>query len=127
MPLKLISELLKAVIDSRSRWFVGSSIKSTLGFPIIILDSIHLTFSPPESTLHDFKASSPLKSILPRKLLMNNSSLSSSLFDHCLSQSTREIFFLKKELLSIGKYPELVVTPQLYDPDVCCKFPEIQS
>ena len=32
VPLKLISELLKAVIDSRSRWFVGSSIKSTLGF-----------------------------------------------------------------------------------------------
>ena len=29
---------------------------------------------------------------------MNNSSLSSSLFVHCLSQSTRDIFFSKNEL-----------------------------
>ena len=103
VPLKFIRELLNAVIDSRSRWFVGSSINNTFGFPIIIFDNIHLTFSPPDKTLQDFKASSPPNSILPRKLLMNNSSLSSSLLAHCLSQSTNEIFLSKKEWLSIGR------------------------
>ena len=55
--------------------------------------------------MHDLSASSPLKSILPRKLLINNSSLSSSVLVHCLSQSTREIFLSKNE--AVKKEPIL--------------------
>jgi hypothetical protein len=32
-PLKLFNELLNAVIDSKSKWFVGSSIINTPRFP----------------------------------------------------------------------------------------------
>ena len=46
-------------MDSRSRWFVGSSSKSTFAPESIILQSIHLTRSPPESTFAFLVASSP--------------------------------------------------------------------
>ena len=39
--------LFKAVMDSISRWFVGSSKRRTFAPEIIILESMHLTFSPP--------------------------------------------------------------------------------
>ena len=43
----------------------------------LILLNIHRTFSPPDSTLHFFKASSPLKSIFPKNPRINVSSFSS--------------------------------------------------
>src|SRR5690606_6150646 len=61
VPLKFLRELLKAVIDSKSKWFVGSSNIKTLARIIIIRLNIHLTFSPPDRTLLFFKAASPPK------------------------------------------------------------------
>src|SRR5699024_2240711 len=65
-PLNFFSPSLTAVILSKSRWFVGSSIKRTFACDSIILLSIARTFSPPERTLAFFFASSPLNSILPK-------------------------------------------------------------
>ena len=69
-PLKEMSVLLNACIDSRSRWFVGVSRISTLapGGSIIRL-IIQRIFSPPERTEARLFTSSPLKSIRPRKPL----------------------------------------------------------
>ena len=64
---KLISPLLTAVMDSKSKWLVGSSSKSTLEPLSIILESMQRTFSPPDRTEAFFITSSPEKSILPRK------------------------------------------------------------
>ena len=43
--------LFRAAMDSRSRWLVGWSSSSTLAPESIIRESMHRTFSPPESTL----------------------------------------------------------------------------
>ena len=59
--------LLSAVMDSISKWFVGSSINNTLAPIIIILESITRTFSPPESTFTLLTPSSPANNILPMK------------------------------------------------------------
>ena len=99
VPLKFFNELLKAVIDSKSRWFVGSSNINTLALIIIIRLSIQRTFSPPDKTLLVFKASSPLNNIFPKKPRINTSSLSSSVFAYCLNQST--------SVRSLSKYSEL--------------------
>ena len=68
-PLNLIRPLLSAVIDSMSRWLVGSSNTNTFAPIIIILEIRHLTFSPPESTLTFLTPSSPANNILPKKPL----------------------------------------------------------
>ena len=62
--------LFREVILSRSRWLVGSSNIKKLGSSNIILDNIHLTFSPPDNTLASFKASSPENNILPKNPLI---------------------------------------------------------
>jgi hypothetical protein len=55
----VFNELLKAVIDSKSKWLVGSSSIKTLALSIIIRDdNIQRTFSPPDNSA-GFKASSP--------------------------------------------------------------------
>ena len=69
----------------------------------MIFEIIHLTFSPPDKTLQFLRASSPLKTILPKKLLKNNSSLSSSVLAKFLSHSIRLLSELKKLELSRGK------------------------
>ena len=68
-PLKFCIPWLTAVIDSRSRWSVGWSIISILEPNIIILENIHLTFSPPDRTFTGLKTASFEKSISPRKPL----------------------------------------------------------
>ena len=55
------------VMDSISKWLVGSSRIRQLAPLIIILERRHLTFSPPERILTFLTPSSPAKSILPRK------------------------------------------------------------
>src|SRR5699024_5171110 len=68
-PLNLMSPLLTAVIDSKSRWAVGSSNIRTFALDNIILDSIQRTFSPPDKTLAFLRASSPENSMRPKKPL----------------------------------------------------------
>ncbi len=67
--LKLIRLSFNAVMDSRSRWLVGSSKTRTLHYASIILDSMQRTFSPPDRISVVLRASSPEKSIRPRKVL----------------------------------------------------------
>ena len=55
--------------DTRSGWLVGSSSIRTLDSESIILESMQRTCSPPESTLIFLMASSPEKSMRPRKVL----------------------------------------------------------
>ena len=57
LPLNAERPLFTAVIDSRSRWLVGWSRRSTFEPKSIILASIHLTFSPPDKTLTSLKLS----------------------------------------------------------------------
>ena len=66
-PGNLIRPLFNAVMDSISRWLVGSSRIRMLAPEIIILERRQRTFSPPESTRTRFTPSSPGKSIRPRK------------------------------------------------------------
>ena len=68
-PGNLIMPSLRAVIDSMSRWLVGSSKISTFAAEIIIFENRQRTFSPPERTFTYLSPSSPAKSILPRKPL----------------------------------------------------------
>ena len=112
-PGNLISPLLSAVIDSISRWLVGSSNISTLEPIIIILDIRHLTFSPPESTLTFLTPSSPANNIRPRKPLTYVGSGSG---EYCVSHSTIVSSLLNSAALSLGKYACEVVTPHLYEP-----------
>src|SRR5579872_1369699 len=58
--------MLSALIDSRSRWLVGSSSTSTLGFCSISLQNSRRAASPPERTPVFLVASSRAKSIWPR-------------------------------------------------------------
>jgi len=58
--------VLSAVIDSISRWSVGSSSMSTFEFSIIIRERSTRTFSPPDNTFIFLAPSSPAKSIRPR-------------------------------------------------------------
>ena len=74
------------MIDSISKWLVGSSSNKTLPLFSIILANIHLTFSPPDKTFTFFKASSDENNILPKKPLTKASSLFSENF---LNHSTR--------------------------------------
>ena len=98
---KLTIPLLSAVMLSRSRWFVGSSRRTTFPPSSIIFAIIHLTFSPPERTFASFRASSPEKSILPSQLRMYVSVWS---FEKRRSQSTSERSQpSKKERLSCGR------------------------
>ena len=109
---------------SRSRWLVGSSSISTFAPEIIILQSIHLTLSPPESTLAGLSDSSPLKSILPSHPLMSASYLSPSLA-YGLSHSSRESVQSSKYFeLSLGKYAVDVVTPHLNEPSSGSSSPQ---
>ena len=62
-----MSPLFTAVMDSRSRWLVGWSNSSTLLSNIIMRESMHRTFSPPERTFTGLYTSSPEKSIFPKK------------------------------------------------------------
>src|SRR5690606_27126859 len=80
----------------------------------IIFASIQRTFSPPDSTLAFFSASSPENSIRPRKPRRKVSSWSC---EYSRSHSTRLRLTPSKYLeLSLGKYACEVVTPQLYSP-----------
>ena len=86
VPEKEINPLLRAVIDSRSRWSVGSSKMSTFAPESIMRESMQRTRSPPESTSARFWLSSPEKSIRPRKPRTN---VSSGSLEYWRSQSTR--------------------------------------
>ena len=66
IPLKPCRVLLKAWMDSRSRWLVGESSTMVLASVSIILAIMQRIFSPPESTEAFFSTSSPEKSILPK-------------------------------------------------------------
>ena len=112
-PGNFIIPLFNAVIDSMSRWSVGSSNMSTLLPMIIMRESSTRTFSPPESTRIFFTPSSPAKSIRPRKPRTYVASLIS---EYCVSQSTMSSSVSKIAVLSFGKYDWLVVTPHLYEP-----------
>src|SRR5699024_2422803 len=110
-PLNLMKPLFTAVIDSRSKWLVGSSNRSTFALESIILDNMQRTFSPPDNTFSFFNASSPENSILPKKLRKKVSVSSSG--EYCLNQSTNvKSMFSKNAELSFGKYDWDVVTPQ---------------
>ena len=77
-PLNDFNPSFTAVILSKSKWFVGSSSKSTLALDNIILLNMQRTFSPPESTLAFFLTSSPLNNMRPKKPRKNVSVCSSS-------------------------------------------------
>ncbi len=100
LPLKPWSVLLKACIDSRSRWLVGESSTRVLASVIIIRAIMHRIFSPPESTDAFLSTSSPENSILPRNPLRYISELSD---EYCDSQSTRLWSVLKNAVLSRGR------------------------
>src|SRR5690554_5792030 len=100
VPLKSMMALLKAWIDSRSKWLVGSSSTKRLGFWSIILEIIHLTFSPPESTVDFLSDSSPVNNILPKNV---RTWASSWLSEYCLSQSIRMRSESKYFELSLGR------------------------
>ena len=98
---KAISPLFSAVMVSRSRWLVGSSRISALALASIILESMQRTLSPPERTEVFFSASSPEKSILPRKPRAKLSPSAGGLYWR--SHSTRFSSFAKYALFSFGK------------------------
>ena len=80
-------------IPSGSRLFVGSSSIRTLDWESIILESMHRTFSPPESTLIFLRASSPENSMRPREV---RAKLSPSVGgENCRSHSIRFLSLLK--------------------------------
>ena len=54
-------------MDSRSRWFVGSSSTSTFGFCSMSLQKIRRAASPPDKASVGFIPSSRMKSIWPSK------------------------------------------------------------
>ena len=105
LPLNAFKPLFTAVIDSRSRWFVGWSSISMFDPYNIILESIHLTFSPPESTFTCLNTSSPETTFFPKILLYTIRFEFQSLpHCNCLSQSTRFSSQPSKYLeLSLGK------------------------
>ena len=91
----------KDVMDSRSRWLVGSSSIRTLDSESIIFESMQRTFSPPESTPIFLMASSPEKSIRPKKV---RAKLSPSVGGaNCRSHSIRLRSPSKKARFSLGK------------------------
>ena len=101
VPVNSIIPLLSAVIDSKSKWFVGSSKINTLAPDNIMRENIQRCFSPPEIIFDFFKASSPEKSIRPKNPRIKLSSFST---EYCRSQSTKFIeASSKKEALSFGK------------------------
>ena len=102
--------LFNAVIDSMSRWSVGSSNIRTFAPEIIILDSMQRTLSPPDSTLTFLTPSSPPKSILPKKPRTYVTSFSG---EYWVSQSTMVSSLSNSALLSLGKYAWVVVRPHL--------------
>ena len=59
--------MFSALIDSRSRWLVGSSSTSTFGFCSIMRQNSSRAVSPPESASVGFSPSSPLNSIWPSR------------------------------------------------------------
>src|ERR1022692_1653066 len=65
VPSYFCSAMFSALMDSKSKWFVGSSSTSTFGFCSINLQKISRACSPPESACVGFSASSPLNSICP--------------------------------------------------------------
>src|ERR1035437_876032 len=62
--------LLNAVMDSRSKWLVGSSNIKQFALVNIIRETIQRTFSPPESTFDFFNVSSPENNIFPKNPLI---------------------------------------------------------
>ena len=116
IPLNAVRPLFTAVIDSRSRWFVGWSRISTFEPNSIIRDSIHLTRSPPDSTFTGLKTSSPENSIFPKNPLKYVSVRSFDLL-YCESHSSIVKSQLSKNSpLSFGKYDCVVETPHLNMP-----------
>ena len=115
----MISALLRAVIDSISRWLVGSSKISTFAPSIIILDKRTLTFSPPDNTFTFLTPSSPGKSILPKKPLTYVGSGSG---EKRVSHSTMVMSSVNWAPISLGKYATFVVTPHLYSPESASAF-----
>ena len=67
MPSYFCSAMFNALMDSRSRWFVGSSSTSTFGFCSMILQNSNRAASPPESAAVGFTPSSCWKSIWPSR------------------------------------------------------------
>ena len=101
LPGKLISALLTAVMDSKSRWLVGWSSMRKFAPESIMRESMTRTFSPPESTLTGLYTSSPEKSIRPRKPRMYVSSCSGEYWaNHCIMLRLHPSKYL---LLSLGK------------------------
>src|SRR5699024_1333134 len=101
-PLNEMSPLFNDVIDSKSKWFVGSSKISTFALLNIILDNIQRTFSPPDKTFAFLSACSPENNIRPKKPRKNDSVSSSG--EYCLNHSTSvKSEFSKKAELSFGK------------------------
>ena len=106
--------LLSDSIDSRSRWFVGSSNRRTFAPESIIFISMQRTLSPPERTFAFFVASSPENISLPSQPL---TSLSKTRSEYLLTQSISESSQPSKNSeLSDGKYDCDVVTPHLKVP-----------
>ena len=81
---------------SRSRWLVGSSNIIKLPPFNIAFAIIQRTFSPPESTLTSFSASSPENNILPSQPRIKLSVWSS--LEYCLNQSINDNSLLKNSL-----------------------------
>ena len=104
------------MIDSKSKWFVGSSKINTFALESINLDNIQRTFSPPERTVTCFITSSPENNIRPKKLRKNVLSCSST---GAYWRNHSKIFkfsFENSSVISFGKYAWLVVTPHLNVP-----------
>src|SRR5699024_1603751 len=93
----------------------------------IILENMQRIFSPPDSTEHFFRTSSPEKSIFPKKPRINCSSASGLLL-YSLSHSTRfSSRPSKKRELSIGKSATVMVIPHLYLPSKSLSLPVMIS
>ena len=85
-PWNFFKPSFNAVIASISKWFVGSSKIKKFAPDNIIFAKTHLTFSPPEITFADFKASSPENNILPKNPLTY---VSSGSFEYFLNHSVK--------------------------------------
>ena len=71
VPSYFCSAMFSALIDSRSRWLVGSSRTSTFGFCSMIRQKSRRAVSPPERASVGLWPSSPLNSICPSRPWMS--------------------------------------------------------
>ena len=92
--------MFSALIDSRSRWLVGSSSTRTFGFCSMMRQKSRRAVSPPDSASVGLCPSSPLKSIWPSRPWMSWRAASGS---NWCSHSTAVMPFAIAPVWSCGK------------------------